>query len=162
MAWDLRYYNSSIFMPKKAMNKTLYNRDFNLWLEQNAHLLHKGFLQDIDVERLIEEIEGLAQSQKQALKSNLRVVLIHLLKYQYQPEKITDSWVNSINEHRDRVYDILDDSPSLEQYIRDELSRVYGRARRRASRETQKPLDVFPTECPFTIEQVLDENYFPQ
>jgi len=144
------------------MNKALYNTDFNLWLEENAHLLHKGFLQDIDVEHLIEEIEGLAQSQKQALKSNLRIVIIHLLKYQYQPEKITNSWVNSINEHRDRIYDILDDSPSLEQYIRDEFSKVYGRARRRASRETQKPLDVFPIECPFTIEQVLDEDYLPK
>jgi len=143
------------------MNKTLYNTDFNLWLEQNAHLLHKGFLQNIDVEHLIEEIEGLAQSQKQALKSNIRVVLIHLLKYQYQPEKITDSWVNSINEHRDRIYDIFDDSPSLRQYIRDEFSKIYARARKRASRETQKSLDVFPTESPFTIEQVLDEDFFP-
>jgi len=144
------------------MNKTSYNQDFNLWLEHTAQLLKQGKFSGVDIPNLIDEIEGLAQNQKQALKSNLRVVLIHLLKYQYQPEKITDSWVNSINEHRDRVYDILDDSPSLEQYIRDELSRVYGRARRRASRETQKPLDVFPTECPFTIEQVLDENYFPQ
>ena len=85
-----------------------------------------------------------------------------MLKYKYQPEKITKSWVNSINEHRDRIYDILDNSPSLRQYIRDEFSKVYGRARRRASRETQKPLDVFPIECPFTIEQVLDEDYLPK
>ena len=143
------------------MNKALYNTDFNLWLEENAHLLHKGFLQDIDVEHLIEEIEGLAQNQKQALKSNLRIVLIHLLKYQYQPEKITNSWVNSINEHRDRIYDILDDSPSLEKYLRDEFTKVYARARKRASRETQKLSNVFPIESPFTIEEVLDEDYFP-
>jgi hypothetical protein len=70
--------------------------------------------------------------------------------------------VNSINEHRDRIYDILDDSPSLRQYIRDEFSKVYARARKRASRETQKPLDVFPIECPFTIEQILDEDYLPK
>ena len=144
------------------MNKTLYDQDYYLWLEHTTQLLKQGKFSGVDIPNLIDEIEGLAQNQKQALKSNLRVVLMHLLKYQYQPEKITNSWVNSINEHRDRIYDIFDDSPSLEQYIRDELSRVYGRARRRASRETQKPLDVFPTECPFTIKQVLNEDYFPQ
>ena len=143
------------------MNKTLYDQDYYLWLEHTTQLLKQGKFSGVDIPNLIDEIEGLTQNQKQALKNNLRVVLMHLLKYQYQPEKITNSWVNSINEHRDRIYDILDDSPSLEQYIRDELSRVYGRARRRTSRETQKSLDVFPTECPFTIKQALDEDYFP-
>ena len=143
------------------MNKTSYDQDYCLWLEHTTQLLKQGKFSGVDIPNLIDEIEGLAQNQKQALKSNLRVVLIHLLKYQYQPEKITNSWVNSINEHRDRIYDILDDSPSLYQYIRDEFSRVYARARKRASRETQKPLDVFPIESPFTIEEVLDEDYFP-
>ena len=144
------------------MNKTLYDQDYYLWLEHTTQLLKQGKFSGVDIPNLIDEIEGLAQNQKQALKSNLRVVLMHLLKYQYQPEKITNSWVSNINEHRDRIYDILDDSPSLRQYIRDEFSKVYGRARRRASRETQKPLDVFPIECPFTIEQVLDEDYLPK
>ena len=144
------------------MNKTLYDQDYYLWLEHTTQLLKQGKFSGVDIPNLIDEIEGLAQNQKQALKSNIRVVLIHLLKYQYQPEKITDSWVNSINEHRDRIYDIFDDSPGLRQYLRNEFSKVYARARKRASRETQKPLDVFPTDCPFTIEQVLDENYFPQ
>ena len=143
------------------MNKTSYDQDYCLWLEHITQLLKQGKFSGVDIPNLIDEIEGLAQNQKQALKSNLRIVLIHLLKYQYQPEKITNSWVSNINEHRDRIYDILDDNPSLEQYIRDEFSRVYDRARKRASRETQKPLDVFPIECPFTIKQVLDEDYFP-
>ena len=140
------------------MNKTLYDQDYYLWLEHTTQLLKQGKFNGVDIPNLIDEIEGLAQSQKQALKSNLRIVLIQLLRYQYQPEKITDSWVSNINEHQDRIYDILDDSPSLKEYLRDEFTKVYARARKRASRETQKPLDVFPTECPFTIEQVLNEG----
>jgi len=143
------------------MNKTLYDQDYYLWLEHTTQLLKQGKFSGVDIPNLIDEIEGLAQNQKQALKSNLRIVLIHLLKYQYQPEKITNSWVNSINEHRDRIYDIFDDSPSLKEYLRDEFTKIYARARKRASRETQKSLDVFPTESPFTIEQVLDEDFFP-
>jgi len=92
---------------------SLYERDFYLWLQTTINLLKEGKFSEIDLENLLEELESMGRSDKNALKSNLRVLLMHLLKYKYQPEKRTNSWVYTIREHRKRIRDTFKTSPSL-------------------------------------------------
>lgn len=139
----------------------LYDRDFCLWAEETAKLLREGKLSEIDLEHLIEEVEDMSGSQKRALLSNLRVLLMHLLKYKYQPEKRSGSWKYTIREHRQRLIEAFEDSPSLRHYFAEVFDKCYQTARKEAADETELPLNIFPSESPFTPEQTLDEDFLP-
>ena len=89
----------------------LYEEDFCLWIEKALVLLRQGNLRDLDLENLLEEIEDMGNSQKQALESNLKVILMHLLKYKYQPEKRSNSWLYTLAEHRQRIRKAFKNSP---------------------------------------------------
>ncbi|MFB2967973.1 DUF29 domain-containing protein [Aerosakkonema sp. BLCC-F183] len=139
----------------------LYDRDFCLWAEETAKLLQAGKFGQIDLEHLIEEVEDMSGSQKRALLSNLRVLLMHLLKYKYQSEKRSKSWRHTIVEHRIRLEDAFEESPSLREYCLEIFDKAYQKARKQAAEETELPLDTFPRESPFTPAQILDEDFFP-
>jgi hypothetical protein len=140
----------------------LYEQDFCLWVEQALVLLREGNLTDLDLENLLEEIAGMSNSQKQALESNLKIILTHLLKYKYQPDKRTNSWLYTIVEHRQRIRKAFKNSPSLKRHFLEELADVYLDARKLASVETGIAIDIFPITSPFTASQVLDEDYLPE
>jgi hypothetical protein len=140
----------------------LYEQEFCLWVEQALVLLRKGNLTDLDLENLLEEIAGMSNSQKQALESNLKIILTHLLKYKYQPDKRTNSWLYTIVEHRQRIRKAFKNSPSLKRHFLEELADVYLDARKLASVETGIAIDIFPITSPFTASQVLDEDYLPE
>lgn len=140
----------------------LYEYDFNLWVEATAQLLREGRLTELDVVNLLEEVESMGNSDKLALSSNLVVVLLHLLKWQYQPNKRTRSWEKSIAEHRRRIDDRFEISPSLKRYYVQIFDKCYRNARKQAKIETRLPLAHFPEICPFTSEQVLDEDFLPE
>jgi Domain of unknown function DUF29 len=140
----------------------LYQQDFYLWLEQTVVYLQTGELGKIDIENLIEEVEGMSSSQRQALRSNLEVVLMHLLKYKYQPEKRSNSWLLTLIEHRSRLHDALEESPSLTRYLETVIDKCYLKAKKIASLETGIVINIFPTELPFILEQILDEDYLPE
>ncbi len=142
-------------------NKTLYESDFYLWLTTTAEHLHQGNFSEIDLDDLIEEIEGMARKEKQALKSNLRVLLMHLLKWNYQLDKRTNSWRFTIREHRKRLEDAFADSPSLKPYYLEIFFKSYQDARELAADETGLTLDNFPVNCPFDPEEALNEDYLP-
>lgn len=142
-------------------SKTLYDQDFYQWLIVTADLLRTKQFHAVDLENLIEEIEDLGKSQKHALESNLEVVLLHLLKWIYQPDRRSNSWKSSIFEHRKRLRRQLRDSPSLKNYLLEMFDECYAQARKGASFETAIPVVDFPEQSPFTPEQVLDEAYFP-
>jgi hypothetical protein len=82
--------------PIKSLNSPLYDQDFYLWIETTAKQLKEGNFAEVDLANLIEEIECMGRSEKRALKSNLVVVLMHLLKYKYQPSQRTNSWLSTI------------------------------------------------------------------
>lgn len=149
-------------MVTQINTKTLYEQDFNLWLEETVNLLKTRQLERVDYENLIEEIESMGISHKNALESNLMQVLMHLLKWQYQKEKRTNSWRYSIIEHRDRLERAFRDSPSLKRYFDDVLENCYQKARRFASEETGLDIKTFPVDLPFTKEQILNPDYLPQ
>jgi hypothetical protein len=140
----------------------LYEQDFCLWVEQALVLLREGNLRDLDLENLLEEIADMSNSQKQALESNLKIILMHLLKYKYQPDKRTNSWRYTIVEHRQRIRKAFKNSPSLKRHFLDEFADVYLDARKLASVETNISIDTFPITSPFTVSQVLDEDYLPE
>jgi Domain of unknown function DUF29 len=139
----------------------LYERDFYLWVEAQVRLLRQGTFDRLDVVNLVEEIEDLGISAKKAVKSNLVVVLKHLLKHQFQPRRRSRSWQASIVEHRQRLRDDLRTSPSLRGYARDVFEEAYADARARAIAETGLAERSFPQEAPYTPEQTLDPNFLP-
>jgi hypothetical protein len=144
-----------------ADSASLYDQDYCLWLEDQVARLKAGDAAGVDTANLIEELEDMGANQKTAIKSNLRVVLIHLLKYRYQPDKRSGSWMSTLIEHRARVIDAFSDSPSLRRHALAALPEAYRLARKRAASETGLPPETFPVDCPFELGEVLDQNYLP-
>jgi hypothetical protein len=142
-------------------NKSIYERDFVVWAEKQAQLLEQHRWEELDLENLVEEIRDLGKRERDKLLSSLRLILQHLLKWQYQSEKRSKSWKNTITRERDNVADYLEDTPSLKKVLQDPeaISTCYRRARRDAARETG--LDTLPEQNPYALEQVLDEKFLP-
>jgi hypothetical protein len=140
---------------------SLYDRDFYLWLQTTINILKEGKFAEVDLENLLEELESMGRSDKNALKSNLKVLLMHLLKYKYQPEKRTNSWRYIILEHRQRLRDTFKTSPSLYRFFEDIFNESYQDARELAADETGLSINLFPTESPFTVEEVLNPDFLP-
>ena len=140
---------------------SLYEQDFYLWLQTNINLLKEGKFTEIDLENLLEELESMGRSDKNALKSNLKILLMHLLKYKYQPEKRTNSWLYTIREHRQRLRDTFKTSPSLYRFFEEIFNEAYQDARELAADETGLSIKVFPPESPFTVEEVLNADFLP-
>lgn len=141
---------------------TLYDSDFNLWLEQTANLLKDRQLQQLDYDNLIEEIESMGRSEKTALESNLEQLLMHLLKWKYQPSKRSNSWQYSITEHCLRLNKAFKRSPSLKAYFEQVFEECYQNSRLLASKDTGLNKAVFPISCPFSKEAILDPEYLPE
>jgi hypothetical protein len=140
---------------------SLYEQDFYLWLQTNINLLKEGKFAEIDLENLLEELESMGRSDKNALKSNLKILLMHLLKYKYQPEKRTNSWRYNIIEHRQRLRDTFKTSPSLYRFFEEIFNEAYQDARELAAGETGLSIKIFPPESPFTVEEVLNPDFLP-
>lgn len=140
----------------------LYETDFNLWIEQTVNHLKKGDLDALDLDNLIEEVSDMGRNNRREVFSRLKVLLMHLLKWKYQPEKRTNSLINTIDEQREQLELILKDSPSLKPYLKQIFPECYQKAVRAAVNETNLPKPTFPIDCPFTQEQVLDMDYFPE
>lgn len=142
-----------------ATTKSLYDRDFYLWIKTTAQHLKEGQFNEIDIPNLIEEIESMGRSEKRELKSGLIVLLMHLLKWQYQPEKRSESWRSTISEQRICIEGLLEDSPSLQPLISEVFDDCYQKARLKASEETGIKLNFFPKESPFTLEESLKASF---
>ena len=147
--------------PVTEEGQSLYERDFYLWIEEQVRLLREGRVDELDVANLLEEIESMGRSDKKAIKSNLVVVLTHLLKYQFQPDQRSNSWRGSIVEHRRRLRDDFKDSPSLRGYATEVFAEAYDDAREQASVESGLPLRALPKTSPYTLEQTLNPKFLP-
>lgn len=145
-----------------ANQKNLYETDYLRWIETTAEKLRKQDYSAIDWENLIEEIENMGRSERRSLESNLIVVFIHLLKWQYQPDFRSGSWKGSIIEHRRRIRKALKESPSLKPYLEEIFAECYIDAIEQTSAETGLLRGIFPQICPYTPAQVLDSDFLPQ
>jgi hypothetical protein len=142
-------------------NARSYESDFYAWTADQARMLRHAKPDRIDWANLAEEVESLGRSDKRGIGSDLKIVLEHLIKWKFQPEKRSDSWSDSIEEHRDRIARIVEDSPSLASTPGEVLGREYRKARRKTLPDTKLPLGKIPTACPFAIEEVLDPDFLP-
>lgn len=132
------------------------------WAEETARLLRERRFDEIDLENLVEEVEAMAGRDKRELTNRLTVLLQHLLKWQLQADRRSPSWRATILAQRHDLGDLLEQSPSLRRRLPPSLSKAYRRAATLAEVETGLSGAVFPKQCPFTTEQVLDENFFPE
>jgi hypothetical protein len=137
------------------ITQTLYDRDFNLWIEETISWLREQDWEQIDRENLIEELESTSRSEKNALKSNARILLMHLLKWKYQASRRSNSWKSTITEHRTRIQDSFESSPSLVNYFEEVLGQCYQSSRRLASVLSFLPN---PTYYPFLLFVAYAEN----
>lgn len=141
---------------------SLYETDYMRWIETTVEKLRQQDYDSVDWVNLIDEIEDMSRSERRSLMSNLIVVLLHLLKWQFQPERRSSSWAGSIVEHRRRIQEVLDESPSLRLYFEKIFAEAYSAALRQAKAETALPLESFPPQCPYSIAAVLDDEFFPE
>ena len=169
----LRHIRQGFMAPKKTGKRTIavraqkkivskpiirglsYDTDFYQWSKHQASLLKKGDLEHLDVRNLAEEIESLGKSDKRSLRSHLKILLLHLLKTRYQTKKQTKSWKLSIENARDEIQFILNDSPSLKNSMVRLIQEAYRLARREAFIETGLSIDHFPEKCPWTKSDIL-------
>lgn len=135
----------------------LYDRDFYAWSNEQAALLRSGDLAHADIAHIAEEIATLGRGEKRELVSRLTILLLHLLKWQYQPERRGRSWEVSIVNTRDQLSEHLADNPSLRPQIPEAMTTAYRRARRVAGAQTRKPLSHFPADCPWTFDQAMQD-----
>ncbi len=142
--------------------KNLYETDFNLWLEETARLLKENNFEQLDIENLIEEIEAMGRSEKREFCSHLEILLLHLLKWKYQQNKRSGSWKRSILEHRNRILEELQDSPSYKPYYEQIFDKCYKNARKYAEAEIGLSIKTFPEICPFSKIEVLTIDYLPE
>ena len=145
--------------PAPALS--LYETDYLSWLDATAAALKQKDYGAIDWENIIEEIEDMGRRERQSLKSNLVVLLLHLLKWQFQADQQSNSWKASIVEHRQRLQDSLTDSPSLKPYLETILVKAYGNAVERAVAETGLSDATFPKHCPYAVSQIIAKGFLP-
>lgn len=150
---------------KHCIESDLYEADFHAWcLEQSARLRERqrvGANDGLDYDNLAEEIESLARSDRKAIRSHAQVLLMHLLKWRYQPDKRSLSWRRSIAQARDEIEEQIIDSPSLKSYPSSIVDTVYLKAVRDATVETGLPEGAFPAVCPFSHNEVFDHAFLP-
>jgi hypothetical protein len=149
------------------MNHTtaLYDTDFDAWAQQQAEALRAKAWDQLDLEHLAEEVEGLRKSERKAVRSHLRLLWLHLLKWAYQPhgrERYGASWQASIGYTCAFIETSVEDSPSVRPELPLLSDAAYPWARARAAQETGLPLTTFPEACPWSLEQVLDAAFFPE
>lgn len=137
---------------------SIYEKDFSKWIDQQAAALKKGAFDKLDLENLIEEIESLSRSDKRALKSHLIIILMHMLKLKYQPDKVYyfNSWTSSISNSKRELKLIIEDSPSLKNHLKECFVKTYQEAVNEASKETGLKKGSFPKECPWSLEEVTE------
>ena len=139
-----------------------HETDFYSWTQQQASLLRQGRLSELDIVNLIEEIEDLGASERRELENRLSVLLMHLLKWGYQPDHRSTSWEGTIRSQRFRLKKCLRENPGLKPRLTDILSEAYKPAIFDAMSETGLKLNSFPTKCPWSVEQVLDDEFWPE
>ena len=135
----------------------LYNQDFYVWTMEQADLLRRHKPDWMDWENVAEELESMGKKDRRELVSRMTILLTHLAKWYWQAEKRSPSWSGTIEEQREQIELSLNDSPSLRSFIQYSFQEAWGRAIKKAARETGLPLSTFPEACPWPIEDVLGD-----
>jgi hypothetical protein len=144
-----------------ALTQNLYDTDFYAWTQEQAKLLRHQQWSQLDLLNLIEEIESLGKQQRAELRNRLKVLIGHLLKWEYQAERRSRSWLMTIRIQRRDTQELLEENPSLKPYLQEALQKIYESGRDLAVGETNLPLKTFPENCPYTLEEILRDGFYP-
>jgi len=139
-----------------------YEADFYAWANEQVALLRAGNLSAADIDHIADEIESIGRREKRELVRCLTVLLLHLLKWQFQPSRRGASWRASIENTRDELEDHMKDNPSLKSKLPEAIATAFLRGRRTAAAETGLSQDAFPTACPWSFEQIMDPDFWPE
>ncbi len=141
-----------------------YEKDIVAWANEQASFIRAGRFELLDLEHLAEEIEDVGKSEQRELENRMAVLLAHLLKWQYQPARRGASWEKTIKVQRTQVNRRIQKTPSFKNTLQDTewWEDTWGDAITQASKETGIELTVFPESCPWTSEQILDQDFFPE
>lgn len=153
--------NQALIEPEAAepAERPLYERDFYTWAREQAAALSEGRLQDLDLANLAEEVADMSRQEFNQLAGAYRVIFVHMLKWDHQPGRRPRSWVVSIRTHRLEAEDVVADNPGLTSRRDEAVARAYRRARIKAAGETGLPEKAFPTTCPYTLDQILNQPF---
>ncbi len=146
----------------KPTTPVRYEEDFVAWAAETAQLLLERRFDEIDIESLAEEVQAMAARDRRELESRLAVILLHLLKWKCQPEKRSGSWDSTILTQRADLRRLLRQSPSLKREVAEAVKEAYPDAVGGAAKETGLRVTTFPSDCPFSPEQILDPTYLPE
>ena len=140
-----------------------YEQDFVGWLNTQAELLKTGKVNELDIKNLVEEIEAMGRSEKRELESRMIILVMHLLKWTFQPNYQSRSWANTINEQRRRISRVIKDSPSLKNSLNDTewFNDIWQSALYQAVSETGLDIKIFPEQPIWTTQQILVDDFFP-
>ncbi|AWN46055.1 DUF29 domain-containing protein [Methylobacterium terrae] len=144
---------------RPSRDRVRYEDDTHAWALEQARLLRSGRLDAVDAEHVAEELESLGRSEFAKLRSSLRVLVMHMLKWDQQPEHRTASWIFSIREQRRRYEQVLRENPSLTPRRAAALAEAYEEARLWAANETHLEPDEFPDSCPYTWDDIVDRPF---
>ena len=136
-----------------------YEADYAAWVSAQAAALQEGRFDELDIVNLVDEVESLGRSDFAGFASAIEIVLMHMLKWEVQPERRTPSWVASIDEHRSRIAQALEDNPSYKARLDDAVTRAWRTAPARAAAETNLPLKAFPKQNPFDWDAITTRPY---
>jgi hypothetical protein len=142
--------------------KIEYEKDYYSWLMKNAGLLRDSRLSEIDADHIAEELEAMGRSEKRELINRLSVLIAHLLKWQYQAVRRSRSWRNPISTQRIDIQELLENSPSIRHEIGAKIDKSYEKAKLMAEGQTGIDKENFPARCPFSFEDILDVDFFPE
>jgi hypothetical protein len=138
-----------------------YEQDFNSWIHQQINLLRAGKTDEIDTEHLLKELEDIGKSNWRELSNRFVILIAHLLKWHFQTEQHSSNWRGSIIEQRIQIIRLLRKVPSLKREVPNAILDAYPDALEIAIDETGLPTSTFPKTCPYSIEQLLDKQFFP-
>lgn len=140
---------------------TQYHKDFYAWANEQAGKLRAHQFTGLDIENIAEELETLGRSEKRELISRLEVLLTHLLKWQFQSMRQSRSWELTIKQQRLRLQQHLSDNPSLKSQLNDAIDRAYQLAVIEAQKKISLPKSTFSTECPYSWNQIKNDEFYP-
>ncbi len=139
----------------------LYETDFYAWIQEQANLLRDHQWSQLDLSNLIEEIESLGRQQRAELRNRLSVLIGHLLKWEYQPDRRSRSWLNTIRIQRIDTLELIEENPSLKPYLQEVLQKAYIKGIVLASGDTNLPVKTFPQDCLYTLDDILSDRFYP-
>lgn len=144
-----------------AIAPELYEADFYAWTQEQAALLRNQAWDRIDLPNLIEEIESLGKQQRQELRNRSSVLIGHLLKWQYQPQRRSRSWLATLRIQRLDIAELLAENLSLKPYLEEAMGKAYLKGVELAVGETDLPKSTFPKDCPYSLTEIFDNNFYP-